>query len=376
MLNFVVTAFCGGPVFAQMINVGLIGFGLGGRYFHAPVINAVPGMRVAAILQRTGESAAQLYPDARVVRTLDELLAIDALRLIVISTPNQSHYPLAIAALDAGKHVVVDKPFTVDVSEAVSLIQLAEKLGRVLSVYHDRRFDSDFQGLRKVIEAGELGRIIRFESTYDRYRTTPKPGSWREQPAPGSGIFFDLSPHLFDQAFTLLGTPEALAADIRIERAGFVTDDAFDVLLYYPGGTRALLRATMLAAFARPRIVVLAENGSYCKLNFDPLEPTLRAGQVPEGDNWALENEQDWGELTLVREGHTTTRRVPSIGDWRDFYRNIRDAIDCHAPLIVTHQQVLNVMQAMELAQESSAKRTAVPWRSAELHRSAPAAHS
>jgi scyllo-inositol 2-dehydrogenase (NADP+) len=346
-----------------MIDVGLIGFGLAGRYFHAPVIRAVPGLRVAAILQRTGDSAGKLYPEARIVRTLDDLLAVESLKLIVIATPNPSHVPIAKRCLEAGRHVVVDKPFTLNVAEARELITLARSMNLVLTVYHDRRFDADFQGLRKVIDSGELGRVTRFESTYDRYRPTPKPGSWREQPGPGGGIFFDLSPHLLDQSFTLLGTPEAVTADMRTERAGFTTDDAFDVLLHYPQGTRALLRATMLAAWPRPRTVVLAQNGSYLKRDFDPLELTLRAGHVPQGESWALEKEENWGELTLIKDGHPTTSRVPSTGDWRDFYANVRDAILGVAPILVTPQQILDVMVAMELALESSSERRTVPWR-------------
>lgn len=346
-----------------MIDVGLIGFGLAGRCFHAPVIRAVPGLHLAAILQRSGDSAAQLYPDAGIVRTVDDLLAVQSLKLIVIATPNQSHFPLAQRCLEAGRHVVVDKPFTLNVAEARELLALARSKNLILTVYHDRRFDADFQGLRKVIDSGELGRVTRFESTYDRYRPSPKLGAWREQPGPGSGVFFDLSPHLFDQSFTLLGTPETITADIRIERASFTTDDAFDVLLHYPQGTRALLRSTMLAAAPRPRTVVLAQNGSYLKRDFDPLELTLRAGQIPQGDSWALEKEENWGELTLVSDdGRTTTRRVPSTGDWRDFYVNVRDAILGAASVLVTPQQILNVMVAMELALQSNSERRTLPW--------------
>jgi len=350
-----------------MIEVGLIGFGLGGRYFHAPVIRAVPGVRLAAVLQRTGDSARQAYPDACIVRTTDELLAIESVRLIVIATPNQSHFPLAKRCLEAGRDVVVDKPFTTTVAEAVQLLELAQKLGRILTVYHDRRFDADFQALRKVVASGQLGPIVRFEDTYDRYRPSPKPGAWREQPGPGSGILFDLAPHLIDQAFTLLGRPLALAADVRTERHGVATDDAFDILLYYPEGARALLRASMLSATPRPRLLVLAEKGSFLKRDFDPLEPTLRSGQVPAGDSWLLEREEHWGELTVRENGQLTTRRVASIGDWRDFYANVRDAILGRAPLLVTHQQILDVMVALELALESSSKRCAVPWRNVAL---------
>lgn len=349
-----------------MIDVGLIGFGLGGRCFHAPVIRAVEGLRLAAILQRAGDSAAQLYPDARIVRNVDDLLAVDPLGLIAISTPNHTHFPLAKRCLEAGKHVVVDKPFTTSVAEAIELLRLAKKLERVLSVYHNRRFDADFQGLRKTVAAGDLGRVIRFENTYDRFRPTSKPGAWREKPGPGSGILFDLAPHLIDQAFMLLGTPETVAADVRAERRGFDTDDAFDIFLHYPEGARALLRATMMSANPRPRLVVLGEKGSYLKRAFDPLEPNLRNGLIPSGPSWVVEKPENVGELTLVENGNARTRKIPSVGDWREFYANVRDAILGRAPLVVTSQQILNVMVALELSVESSAKQCAIRWHQIE----------
>jgi len=346
-----------------MIEVGLIGFGLAGRCFQAPVIRAVPGLRLSAILQRTGDSAAQLFPDTRIVRSVDELLAIDSIRLIVIASPNQTHFPLVKRSLEAGRDIVVDKPFTTTVAEAVELLKIAKNLGRVLTVFHNRRFDADFQALRQTVATGDLGRIIRFESTYDRYRPTSKPGAWREIPAPGSGVLFDLAPHLIDQALMLLGKPTAITADIRTERLGFSTDDAFDLLLQYPDGVRALLRATMMSAAPRPRIVVLAEKGSFLKREFDPLEPTLRNGQIPTGESWVVEKEENWGELMLVENGNVTVRKVPSTGDWREFYANVRDAILGKVPLLVTHQQILDVMAALELAQESNSKRCTIPWR-------------
>jgi scyllo-inositol 2-dehydrogenase (NADP+) len=346
-----------------VIDVGLIGFGLGGRCFHAPVISAVPGLRLAAILQRTDDSAAQLYPQARIVRTMDELLALDSIRLVAISTPNQTHFPLAKRCLEFGRHVVVDKPFTTSVAEAVELLKFAKQRNLVLSVYHNRRFDADFQALRQTADAGALGRILRFESSYDRYRPTSKPNAWREKPGPGSGVLFDLAPHLIDQAFMLLGTPQTITADIRIERTGFSTDDAFDIFLSYSDSVRALLRATMMAATPRPRLVVFGEKGSFLKREFDPLEPNLRNGQIPSGPSWVVEKPENYGELTEVENGTATTRNVPSAGDWREFYANVRDAILGRAPLLVTHQQILNVMVALELAMESSSKRCAMPWR-------------
>jgi scyllo-inositol 2-dehydrogenase (NADP+) len=340
---------------------------LGGRCFHASVIDAVPGLHLAAILQRSGDSAAQLYPNARIVRTLDELLAIDSIRLVVISTPNQTHFPFAKRCLESGRNVVVDKPFTTNVAEATELLNLAKQKNLVLSVYHNRRFDADFQALRQTIAAGDLGRILRFESTYDRYRPTSKPNAWREKPGPGSGVLFDLAPHLLDQSLTLLGTPQALAADIRIERPGFSTDDAFDIFLYYDGGVRALLRATMMSAVPRPRLVVLGERGSYLKREFDPLESNLRNGQIPTGESWVVEQEENYGDLTLIENGTATTRKIPSTGDWREFYANIREAILGKAPLLVTPQQILNVMLALNLAVESNAQRRTLPWHPSEI---------
>jgi scyllo-inositol 2-dehydrogenase (NADP+) len=345
-----------------VIEVGLVGFGLAGKSFHAPVISAVPGLHLAAIVQRTGDEAAKLYPDAKVVRSLDELLAISAIQLVVIATPNQTHFPFATKCLQAGRDVVVDKPFTTTLAEAVELYQIARKYGRVLTVYHNRRFDADFHAVRGVLASGELGRVIRFESFYDRFRPSAKPGAWREKPEPGSGVLFDLAPHLIDQALNLFGTPVSLCADIRIEREGFATDDAFDLFLRYPGSLRVQLSATMLAATTRPRLRIFGTRGSLVKMDFDPLEPTLRAGPIPPDGSWVLEKEENMAELTIVDNGKTVTRKVPSTGDWRDFYANVRDVLLKKAELIVTPTQVLNVMLGLELAMQSSGQQTSVAW--------------
>jgi scyllo-inositol 2-dehydrogenase (NADP+) len=346
-----------------MMDVGLIGFGLGGRCFHAQVIHAVEGLRLSAVLLRSGNASQELYPEARVVRTIDELLAIDSIRLVVIVTPNETHFPFAKRCLEAGRNVVVDKPFTTNVADAIELLDLAKKKNLVLSVFHSRRFDADFQGLRKAVADGELGRIVRFESTYDRFRLTPKPGAWKEKPGPGAGVLFDLAPHLIDQSLMLLGTPEGITADVRIERPGFSTDDAFDIFMHYPEGARSLLRATMMSAVSRPRLFVLGEKGTYIKREFDPLEPALRNGSIPTGASWLLEKEEDFGELTGIEDGASVVRKIASIGDWREFYVNVRDAILGKAKLLVTHQQILNVMVALELIEESSHQRRTIPWR-------------
>ena len=346
-----------------MIEVGLIGFGLAGRAFHAPVIRAVPGLHLAAILQRSGNEAAEKYPDVRIVRTLDELLAVQEIRLIVIATPNETHYPFARQCLEAGRDVVVDKPFTTTLAEAASLVQVAKSAGHLLTVYQNRRYDGDFQAIRQLVEAGTLGRIVRFETSYDRFRPQLKPGAWRETQRPGSGILFDIAPHLIDHALVLLGLPEAVTADVRIEREGAVADDAFDIMLHYPHGTRAMLRSSILAAAPRPRFVLLGTRASFVKQTFDPQEGTLRRGLIPTDTAWGAEPEENWGVLTVPSGDTFKQQRIPSAAcDYRDFYANVRDAILGTAAPAVTPEYALDVMRMLELACRSSKQRRTIPW--------------
>jgi predicted dehydrogenase len=346
-----------------MIDVGLIGFGLAGRAFHAPVIRAVPGLHLAAILQRSGNEAAERYPDVRIVRTLDDLLAMKEIQLVVIATPNETHYPLARQCLAAGRDVVVDKPFATTLEEARSLVDLAKSAGRLLTVYQNRRFDGDFQALRQLVAAGTLGRIVRFETSYDRFRPQLKPGAWRETQRPGSGILFDIAPHLIDHALVLFGLPEAVTADVRIERENAVADDAFDITLHYPNGLRAVLRSTILAAAPRPRFVVLGTQSSFVKQTFDPQEMNLRRGNISVNTAWGAEPEENWGILTIPAGEAFEHRRIPSAPcDYRDYYANVRDAILGLAKLAVTPEWGLDVMRLLELARASSHERRTIPF--------------
>ncbi len=345
-----------------MIDVGLTGFGLAGRAFHAPVIRGVPGLRLAAILQRSGTQAAEQYPDVRIVRSVEELLSIESVRLVVIATPNDTHYPLARQCLAAGRDVLVDKPFTTTLAEAVSLVQFARQCGRLLTVYQNRRFDGDFQAIRQLVAGGALGRIVRFETNYDRFRPQLRAGAWREKAGPGTGILFDLGPHLIDHALVLFGLPEAVTADVRMERDNAVTYDAFDILLHYPDSLRAVLRSTMLAASPRPRFVLHGTRGGFFKQSFDPQENNLRRGEIPKDAPWGAEPEEDWGVLTLYDAEKATQRRIPSgTGDYRDYYANVRDAILGKAELAVTPEWALDIMRVLELARESSQKRCTIP---------------
>ena len=346
-----------------MIDVALIGFGLAGRAFHAPVIRAVPGLRLAAILQRSGNEAAEKYPHVRIVRSIEELLAMREIRLVVIATPNVTHFPLAQRCLAAGRDVLVDKPFTTTLEEAKELVQFAQKAGRILTVYQNRRYDGDFQAIRQVVDSGALGRVVGFESNYDRFRPQLKPGAWREREEPGSGIFFDIAPHLIDHALVLFGLPEAVSADIRMEREGAVADDAFDVVLRYANGIRATLRSSILAAVPRPRFVLNGTKGSFIKQSFDPQEANLRRGYIPTDTAWGAEPEEKWGLLTTAEGERMIEKRIPSATcDYRDFYANLRDALLGRGTLAVQPEWALDVMRLLEVARESSRKRCTVSW--------------
>jgi scyllo-inositol 2-dehydrogenase (NADP+) len=353
---------------AAPIGVGLIGFGLAGRAFHAPVIRAVQGLRLVAILQRSGMEAAEAYPHTHIVRNVEELLAIPEIQLVVIATPNVSHHDLARRCMAAGRDVVVDKPFTTTVQEAISLVQFARQHQRLLTVYQNRRYDSDFQVIRSLVAGNRLGRIVRFESNYDRYRPQLKQGAWRELSGPGTGILFDLAPHLIDHAMVLFGVPDAITADVRIERDGAATDDSFDLVFRYGSEKRAVLRSSMLAAVPRPRFLLYGTAASFVKQTFDPQEMNLRHGSIPADKPWGAEPEDQWGVLTTPQgQGFAHERIPPAHCDYRDYYKNVRDAILGKAELAVTPESALNVMQALELSLESSQLCQNVSWRAPSL---------
>jgi predicted dehydrogenase len=338
------------------LNVGLVGFGVAGRVFHAPVIGAVDGLRLTTIVQRTGPPDPR-YADVAFIRSVAELLA-RPVDLVVIATPNASHHAIAKQCLLAGRHVVVDKPFATTVRDAEELVRLGREARRVLSVYHNRRYVGDFVTLQRLLSQGALGDVRIFEAHFDRFRPELKPAAWREQPRPGSGVWFDLGPHLLDQALVLFGIPDAISADIRIERAGAVADDAFDVTLHYPS-RRALLRASMLAASPGPTFAVHGTHGSFIKYGLDPQEAALKSGRTPDEANWDVEPAELHGRLTTP-EG---TRTIPTTASsFTHYYENVRDAILERASLAVTPDQALDVMRGLELAVASSRKRSILPW--------------
>ncbi len=341
-----------------MLNVGLVGYGFAGKVFHAPVIRAVDGLRLTTIVKPSGGNEPR-YPDVQFVRSVDEMLARD-IDLVVIATPNTSHHPIARQSLLAGKHVVIDKPFTITVAEAEDLIRLARERQRVISAYQNRRFVGDFVTLNKLLDERTLGRVVTFESHFDRFRPERKPErAWREEPLPGSGVWYDLGPHLLDQALVLFGIPEAISADIRLDRDDAEADDAFDVTLLYPR-MRAILRATVLAASPGPTFTVHGTKGSFVKFGLDPQEAALISGRTPTEPNWDAEPPAMYGNL-ITPEGTKTIPTTPS--NFTHYYKNVRDAILGRTQLAVTPDQILNTMHGLELAVEASEKRCAIPWK-------------
>ncbi len=339
-----------------MPNVGLVGFGFAGKVFHAPVIRAVEGLRLTTIVQRHGPPDPR-YPDVEFVHTVDEMLT-RKIDLVVVATPNASHHPIAKQCLLAGRHVVVDKPFTPTLAEALDLVQIAKQQRRIVTVYQDRRYTGDFATVQQVVSEGTLGRVVFFESHFDRFRPERKPNAWREETLPGSGVWFDIGPHLFDQALLLFGAPEAIGADIRIERPDAVVDDAFDVTLYYRHA-RAVLRASMLAAPVGPTWIVHGMKGSFIKYGMDPQEAALKEGRTPDEPDWDTESPELYGKLITP----DATRTVPTLrSSFARYYENVRDAMLDTADLAVTPEWSLDVMRGLQLAVESNRTRRVVAW--------------
>lgn len=347
-----------------MVRVGLIGFGLAGQAFHAPMIRGVRGMELACILERHTNNAKQRYPDVRVARSLDEMLSDKSINLAVVATPNDSHFSYTRACLEADRHVVVDKPMTPTVAEAEELVRLAQKRDRLLTVYQDRRWDGAFLTVKKLVNAGALGEVVEYEARFDRYRLDAKPGAWREvADFPAAGVLWDLGPHVIDGALVLFGEPKAIWASAFCQRETSTVDDAFDVYLEYPR-LRATLRARIIAYAPGHHLLVHGTQGSFVKYGMDPQEEILRSDHCPDGldwgRDWGVEPEERWGTLSRVNE---KPRKVETErGDYRGFYANVRDAIEGRALLDVPPGQFLRTQRALVLAHKSSREGRVVAW--------------
>ena len=333
------------------IKAGIVGYGYATKTFHAPLIAAVPGLELAAVSSGDPAKVGRDWPQLPVFTSPEALFASEEIELVVIPTPNDTHFPLAAQALAAGKHVVVDKPFTLTTGEAEELIDLARRHDRLLSVFHNRRWDADFLTLQAVLREGSLGRVTHVESHFDRYRPQVQ-ARWRESAGPGGGLWYDLGSHLLDQAVQLFGAPDELRLDLARQRDGAVADDWFHAVLRY-GEMRVILHGSALVAAAGPRLTVHGTNGSFVKFGLDPQEDALKAGLQPGSAGWGADPRP--GRLTLWNGDAATERVVDSVpGDYLAYYAGIRDAIRLGAPNPVPAEQALQVMRLIERGIENA----------------------
>lgn len=345
----------------RQVAVGLIGYGFVGSLFHGPLIAAVPGLALRRIACRDPAGPRRDHPQANWSPEHGAILDDPEIELVVIATPNTSHFPLARAALLAGKHVVVEKPFVVSVAEGAELIALASARGRLLSVFHNRRWDSDFLTVRRLLAAGQLGKVYRYEAHFDRYAPVVRQ-RWREQPTPGAGVLYDLGSHLIDQALQLFGLPQAVFADIACQRDGAQVDDYFQLLLDY-GLVKVSLRASRLVRAPGPRYQVHGLKGSFIKYGLDTQEAALLRGEGPATAGWGGEAVEHHGRITFDAGGLSIEGAVDAAtGCYQAYYQGMYAAIVDGAALPVTAEEALAVIRVIACAQRSHAEQRVVKF--------------
>ena len=336
----------------KIVNVGLVGFGLSGRYFHAPFLSTIPQFRLKGVVERNRNDAQQFDPEIENHRTLDSLLDDSAIDVVFICTPNDTHFDYAIRALEKGKHIVIEKPFANNEEEAAGIFDLAKRKGLLATAYQNRRWDSDFLTVQKLISEGKLGKVIEFESRYDRYRPVPVSGTWKEQGGVGAGNVYNLGPHLIDQALVLFGKPETVTANIKTVREHSQIDDYFCINLNY-SDKLVTLKSSLLIYHNQPRYLVNGSKGSFLKCGLDVQEETLRQDKLPVGNEWGLEPEDRWGKL--FSDEYTGIIKS-ELGNYAHFYQNIYDAVAKGAELHVKPEEVLATTRVIDLAFKSEAE--------------------
>jgi len=349
------------------IRVGLVGYGSAAKIFHAPLVNATDGLELAAVSSSDPAKVHADFPNLQVEASAQALFARNDIDLVVIPTPNHTHYPLAQAALAAGKHVVVDKPFTVTVQEAQQLEAQAQAAGKVLSVFHNRRWDADFLTLQELLNKGSLGRIVQFESHFDRYRPLV-PVRWRESAAvQGTGLWYDLGPHLIDQALQLFGLPHGIQLSLETLRDGAEVDDYFHAVLRYPR-LQVILHASTLTARPGARFAVHGTEASYLKYGLDPQEAALKAGVYPPSADWGEDTHA--GHLIAWHNGAPLNATLPNLrGDYPAYYAALRDALHGAGPNPVPASEAIQVMQLIEAGRLSARERREVALHAHQAHR-------
>lgn len=340
----------------KQINAGVIGFGLSGKIFHAPFLHTHPGFRLRKIVERKGAESKKLYPYVEVVQDYKNLIKDKELDLIVVCTPNASHFSMVKESLKAGKHVIIEKPFTPTAKEADELIKIAKKVKKNIFVYHNRRWDGDFMTIKKIIDENILGSIYEYEAHFDRFTPEIDASQWRDKDMPGSGILFDLGAHLIDQAMYLFGHPKKLKADIQAQRKNSLVDDYFRLELEYPE-LNVILTAGMLVKELGPRFTIKGHKGTYKKPGIDPQEDALKTGLMPGSENWGKEDKKEWGVMDATFDGKHCVCQIETLpGNYMGFYDNVYDAIVHNAELIVKPEEARNVIKIIEMAFADSEK--------------------
>lgn len=341
------------------INTALCSFGMSGWVFHAPFLNINPGFNFCAVWERTKNLAKKKYPGVKTYRTLDDMLADDSIELVVVNTPNYTHYEYAKKSLEAGKHVVVEKPFTITVKEGNELIELAKKQDKKLSVYQNRRYDSDYKTIKKVLAQNILGDLVEVEMHFDRYKEELSPKLHKETPGPGSGSLYDLGAHLIDQALQLFGMPQKIFADIQAMRPISKVDDYFELLFYYRK-MRVRIKSSYTVREVLPGYVFHGLKGSFIKPKTDVQEEMLQAGNIP-GIDWGKEPESQKGLLHTEKNGVVIREYIKSEqGNYNEYYDGIYEAIRNNKPLPVTAEEGVNVIKIIEAAYNSNATKKVV----------------
>ena len=332
----------------KIIQTAFASFGMSGMVFHGPSLRVNPKFSIHSILERTKNLSAEKYPGAKVVRKYEDILNDPEIDLVVVNTPDHHHFTMCRQALEAGKNVIVEKPFTQKVEEADELIQLAKQKKLLLSVYQNRRWDGDFLTVKKVLESGMIGRLVEFESHFDRYRNFIQPGTWKEKGNERHGVLFNLGSHLVDQVLVLFGMPVSVTAHLDIVRDGGEVNDYFDIRLQY-AGFAAILKSSYLVREPGPRFSLYGTSGTFHKWGIDPQEDNLKAGMLPNAANWGTEPEKDWGMINTSWNGLNFKGKIETVaGNYNAFYENIYQAIRNGKTLAVKPEESRDVIRILD----------------------------
>jgi predicted dehydrogenase len=346
----------------EPIQTGIASYGMSGSVFHAPFLDIHPLFEIHTIVERSTNKARERYPYVRIARSFDDMLADAAIRLVVVNTPDLTHYEFARRALEAGKHVIVEKPFVFEVAEGEALIALAKAQGLMLAVYQNRRWDGDFLTVQRIIQSGVLGRVVEFQSAYQRYRNYIQENTWKEKAGGRVGITYNLGSHTIDQALRLFGRPQAVYADIDSLREHSQVDDYYHIQLIYEG-LKVSLRAGYLMREETPRYYVHGTQGSYVKYGLDPQEELLKTGAVPCTEGWGAENESSWGVLNTSIDGLHFRGKVETLhGNYAAFYDDIYQAISQGRPPATDASSVIDVIRIIDAAFQSAQTHKAIAF--------------